>query len=95
MGQRRLFLQGSAPYWEGDRGPRGILEPSTVICPKQWLKCFLNEKMNKPPLPPNEKKNPPKNTEQKIHLSDGDAVSILTKYTRTVIEGSKETDGSL
>lgn len=51
--------------------------------------------MNKPPLPPNEKKNPPKNTEQKIHLSDGDAVSILTKYTRTVIEGSKETDGSL
>lgn len=29
--------------WESDRGWGGMLEPSTVLCPKQWLKGLLNE----------------------------------------------------
>lgn len=89
---RKTFLQdlGSAPYRESDRGPRGILEPSTVICPKQWLKCFLNEKKTQ-----NTKSPPPQKNTEKSWLSDGAVISILIEYTRTVREESKETDGSL
>lgn len=46
-GAGQISLQGPAGLsWEGDKSPRGILEPSTEMCPKQWLKCVWNKGNN-------------------------------------------------
>lgn len=89
-GPERL-LRGSAPCWESDRGPRGILEPSTVICPKQWLKYFLNEEkqINKMPPPKQQQKDLPRT--QKSWISEGALMTILIKYTGAVSQESKDT----
>lgn len=80
-GAGQISLQGPAGLcWEGDRGPRGILEPSTEMCPKQWLKCVLNKENNSTTPSRPQTKTSPKNTERSW-LSHGAAISILIAHT--------------